>query len=170
MNFELPFIPERSEKTRDTGLTMMMDKGLSLSETSHFIESSQQFTDIVKFGFGTAYLTEKLQEKIKLYKEFNIRPYFGGTLFEVFYARNKIEDYLRVLDKYDLDLVEVSDGSIVLDHDEKCELIYKMSKERTVLSEVGSKDSGILISPNRWIKMMMHRKSTSEKAVGLKSI
>ena len=154
MNFELPFIPERSEKTRDTGLTMMMDKGLSLSETCHFIESSQQFTDIVKFGFGTAYLTEKLEEKIKLYKEFNIRPYFGGTLFEVFYARNKIEDYLRVLDKYDLDLVEVSDGSIVLDHDEKCELIYKMSKERTVLSEVGSKDSGILISPNRWIKMM----------------
>jgi phosphosulfolactate synthase len=29
-----------------------------------------------------------------------------------------------------------------------------MAKDRTVLSEVGSKDSGILISPNRWIKMM----------------
>ena len=64
------------------------------------------------------------------------------------------EDYLRTLDKYDLDLAEISDGSIIIDHNEKCELIRKMSKERTVLSEVGSKDSGILISPSKWIKMM----------------
>jgi phosphosulfolactate synthase len=72
----------------------------------------------------------------------------------VFYARGKFEDYLRLLDKYKLDIIEVSDGSIIINHDEKCELIYRLSKHKTVLSEVGSKDSGILISPNRWIKMM----------------
>jgi phosphosulfolactate synthase len=83
-----------------------------------------------------------------------IRPYFGGTLFEAFFARGKFDDYLRVMDKYKLDLAEISDGSIIINHDEKCELISKMAKYRTVLSEVGSKDSGILISPNRWIKMM----------------
>ncbi len=154
MNFELPYIPQRESKPRNKGITMMMDKGLGLREAEHFIEANGHLTDIVKFGFGTSYITNKLEEKIQLYKDNQMRPYFGGTLFEAFYARGKFEDYLRVLDKYKLDLAEVSDGSIILDHDEKCEIIHRLSKERTVLSEVGSKDSGILISPNRWIKMM----------------
>ncbi len=154
MNFDLPFIPERTVKPRNSGLTMMMDKGLGLREAEHFIEANIDFTDIVKFGFGTAYVTKQLEEKIKLFRDNGIRPYFGGTLFEVFYARGRFEDFLRLLDKYDLDLVEISDGSIIINHDEKCELIHRLAKNFTVLSEVGSKDSGILISPNRWIKMM----------------
>ena len=154
MNFELPFIPERSEKPRNKGVTMMMDKGLSLSETEAFIQANAHLTDLVKFGFGTAYVTKDLEKKLALYREANIRPYFGGTLFEVFYARGKFDDFLKMLDKYKLDLLEISDGSIIINHDEKCELIHRLSKERTVLSEVGSKDSGILISPARWIKMM----------------
>lgn len=153
-NFNLPFIPDRGEKPRKTGLTMMMDKGLSLRETENFIESKGIYTDIVKFGFGSSYVTENLEEKIKLYQANNIRPYFGGTLFEIFYARGMFDDYQRLLDKYNLDLGEVSDGSIIIPHDKKCEAIYKLSKRITVLSEVGSKDAGILIAPNRWIKMM----------------
>lgn len=154
MNFELTYIPKRTEKPRESGVTMMMDKGLSLREVENFIEASGHLTDVVKFGFGTSYVSQNLQEKINLYKQAGIRPYFGGTLFEVFHARGMFEDYLRTLDKFDLDLAEISDGSIIIDHNEKCELIRKMSKERTVLSEVGSKDSGILISPSKWIKMM----------------
>ncbi len=154
MNFELPFIPERSVKPRQKGVTMMMDKGLSLTEATNFIEASGHLTDIVKFGFGTAYVTNDLQKKIDLYKEANIQPYFGGTLFEAFYARNKFEDYLRLLDKYNMELAEISDGSIIINHDEKCELINRISKDRMVMSEVGSKDAGILISPAKWIKMM----------------
>jgi phosphosulfolactate synthase len=161
MNFELPFIPSRTEKPRQSGITMMMDKGLSLRETEHFIEANEYLTDIVKFGFGTAYVTKDLEKKIALYKQNGIRPYFGGTLFEAFYARGLVSDYIKLIDKYKLDLVEISDGSIILNHDEKCELIQNLSKDRTVLSEVGSKDSGILISPNRWIKMM-----TSELQAG----
>ncbi len=133
---------------------MMMDKGLSLRETENFIESSGELTDIVKFGFGTSYVTRNLEEKIKLYKSAGIRPYFGGTLFEAFYARGKFEAYLKILDDYGLDLAEISDGSIIIPHDRKCELITRMAKDRTVMSEVGSKDSGILISPAKWIRMM----------------
>ena len=154
MNFKLPYVPERTEKPRNSGVTMMMDKGLSLRETENFIESSAHLTDIVKFGFGTSYVTQNLKEKIALYKSAGIKPYFGGTFFEVFYARGMFEEYLRALDEYQLDLCEVSDGSIIINHDEKCELIHRMAKDRTVLSEVGSKDSGILISPAKWIKMM----------------
>ena len=153
-NFDLPFIPERTAKPRNSGLTMIMDKGLSLREVENFIEASGHLTDVAKFGFGTAFVSRDLEAKLKLYKDNGIRPYFGGTLFEAFYARGMFEDYLRLLDKYDMDLAEISDGSVIIPHDEKCELIAKMAKNRTVFSEVGSKDSGIIISPAKWIKMM----------------
>lgn len=154
MNFELPYIPERASKPRNSGITMMMDKGLSLKETENFIDASRELTDVVKFGFGTSYVTNNLKEKIKLYKDAGIRPYFGGTLFEAFYARGMVKEFIQMLDKYDLDLAEVSDGSIMINHDEKCELIRTIGKDRTVMSEVGSKDSGIIVSPAKWIKMM----------------
>jgi phosphosulfolactate synthase len=154
LNFTLPYIPERSDKPRNQGITMMMDKGLGLRETEDFIEASAHLTDIVKFGFGTSYVTKDFEAKIKLYKAAGIRPYLGGTLFEAFYARGCYDDYLRVLDKYNLDLVEISDGSIIIPHKEKCKIIKQMSKYRTVMSEVGSKDSGIMISPGKWVNSM----------------
>lgn len=154
LNFTLPFIPSRTDKPRNQGITMMMDKGLGLRETEDFIEASAHLTDIVKFGFGTSYVTKDFEAKINLYKAAGIRPYLGGTLFEAFYARGCYDDYMRVLDKYKLDLVEISDGSIIIPHKEKCKIIKQMSKYRTVLSEVGSKDSGIMISPAKWVNSM----------------
>lgn len=151
---DLPFIPERTVQPRNNGITMVMDKGLSLSEARSFVEVSTQYTDLIKFGFGTSMVTPQLKEKIKVYSDAGLKCYFGGTLFEAFIARNMFDDYVKLLDKYKMEVVEVSDGSIVLDHNEKCEYIHKLSKNFTVLSEVGSKDSGILISPARWIKMM----------------
>jgi len=153
-NFDLSFIPTRAEKPRNKGLTMMMDKGLSLMEIESFIQASGHLTDLVKFGFGTSFISNDLDTKLSLYRQAGIRPYFGGTLFEAFYVRDQLDDYLRILDKFKMDLVEISDGSIVIEHDKKCELIQSLSKNYTVLSEVGSKDSGIFISPANWIKMM----------------
>jgi phosphosulfolactate synthase len=154
MNFELPYIPDRLQKPRPTGITMVMDKGLSIRETENFVESNDLHCDLVKFGFGTAMVTKHLERKLEIYRSANIRPYFGGTLFEAFIARNMFEDFIRLLDKYKLDLAEVSDGSIVIQHDKKLEYIARLAERGTVLSEVGSKEQGILISPGKWIKMM----------------
>jgi phosphosulfolactate synthase len=154
MNIQLPHVPERPIKPRNEGLTMMMDKGLSVQETANFIESSGEFTDYVKFGFGTAMITNKLSEKLKLYKQANIRPYFGGTLFEAFIIRNMFDDYRKLIDKYELDLLEVSDGSMSLPHDQKLEFIQKLSARATVLSEVGSKQRGVVIPADKWVQMM----------------
>lgn len=153
-NFELSHIPDRPAKPREAGVTMMMDKGLSLREVENFIEANGGYTDIAKFGFGTAYVAKNLGEKINLYKSAGIRPYFGGTLFELFIARNDFDGYRRLLDKYKMDLCEVSDGSIIIPHDQKLKYISDLAKDRTVMSEVGSKDEGIIISPAKWIKMM----------------
>jgi phosphosulfolactate synthase len=154
MNYNLPYIPERPSKPRNEGLTMMMDKGLSLQETENFIESSGAFTDYVKFGFGTSIITNKLKEKIRLYKQANIRPYFGGTLFEAFVIRNMFDQYRKYISDFELDLVEVSDGSMSMDHQLKLEYISKLAKDFTVLSEVGSKQRGVFIPADQWVVMM----------------
>ncbi|MCB0794349.1 MAG: phosphosulfolactate synthase [Flavobacteriales bacterium] len=154
MNFKLTHIPARSKKPREDGLTMVMDKGLSLRQVEDLISTAESLIDLVKLGFGTAYVTNDLEKKVKLYKQAGIRPYLGGTLFEAFVARDNFSGYRKLLDSLELDLAEVSDGSIVLAHKEKCRYIERLAKDRTVLSEVGSKESGILISPAKWVRMM----------------
>ena len=154
MNFTIPDLPKRTKKARENGLTMMMDKGLSLRQVEDFISSSGLYTDIVKLGFGTAVITKDLEQKLKLYEEANIRTCFGGTLFELFIAKDMFDDYRKLLDRYKMKHAEVSDGSIIIPHDEKCEYIRKLSEQVTVLSEVGSKDAEIIIPPYKWIKLM----------------
>ncbi|MEQ8323943.1 MAG: phosphosulfolactate synthase [Vicingaceae bacterium] len=154
MNFELSNLPERAVKPRKNGLTMMMDKGLSVRQVENFLNAGGEYTDLVKFGFGTSILTKDNELKIKLLQEGGIKVYLGGTLFEAFLIRGMLDDYRRLMDKWKIDTVEVSDGSILLPHDKKCELIADLAKNYTVLSEVGSKEEGILISPGKWISMM----------------
>lgn len=154
MNYNLEQIPERTTKPRDFGFTMAMDKGLGIRETEDFMEMCSDFVDIVKLGWATSFVTKPLREKLAIYKEAGVPVYFGGTLFEAFIIRNQFEDYLRVLDSYGMQFVEVSDGSIELPHDEKCGYIERMSKHLTVLSEVGSKDAAKIIPPYKWIEQM----------------
>ncbi len=152
--FGLKNMPERTFKPRNSGMSMVMDKGLSIREVENFIEVSATYTDIVKLGFGTGILTPRLSDKLKLYKEAGIPVYFGGTLFEAYLVRNQIDDYRRLLDKTGITHVEVSDGSLEIPHDEKCELIADFAKNYTVLSEVGSKDADKIIPPYEWIEQM----------------
>ena len=154
MNFELPFIPERTVRPRKNGLTMVMDKGMSLRGAENFLDANGSLTDVVKLGFGTSYLTKNLEAKIKLYHDNGMMVYLGGTLFEAFVARDMFDEYRKLLHKLKLETVEVSDGSISIPHDDKLNYISELAKEFRVLSEVGSKEEGILIAPGKWVKMM----------------
>lgn len=154
MNYELGQIPERTLKPRDFGFTMAMDKGLSVREVEDFLSVSSEYVDIVKLGWATSFVTPRLEDKLRVYREANIPVYFGGTLFEAFIVRNKFDDYRRVIDKYGLTHAEVSDGSIELPHEQKCEYIRILSEQVTVLSEVGSKDAAKIIPPYKWINLM----------------
>jgi len=133
---------------------MVMDRGLSLREAEDFVTVCGEYVDIIKLGWATSYVTPHLKDKLQIFKEANIPVYFGGTLFEAFIVRNQFEDYRKILDKYSLTFAEVSDGSIELEHDLKCDYISKLSEQVTVLSEVGSKDAEKIIPPYKWIKLM----------------
>lgn len=154
MNFNLTQMPARLAKPRKEGITMVMDKGLTLEEAKNFIENAVPHVDIVKLGFGTAYVTPRLREKIELYQNAGIPVYFGGTLMEAFLIRNQFNDYISLCKDYNISYMEVSDGSIVIPHTEKCGYIEKLSAIGTVLSEVGSKDAAHIIPPYKWIELM----------------
>jgi phosphosulfolactate synthase len=154
MNFNLTQIPNRTPQPRSSGLTMVMDKGLSINEVHDFMSVCGPHTDIVKLGFGTSFVTPNLREKIDVYHSYNVPIYFGGTLFEAFLIRNKFDEYIAVCKDYGISYVEVSDGSVSIPHAEKCGYIEKLTKHATVLSEVGSKDAAHIIPPYKWIELM----------------
>lgn len=154
MHYFLTNVPERTQKPRDKGFTMAMDKGLSVRQAEDFVNVCGEYVDIVKLGWATSYVTPNLNDKLNVYREAGIPFYFGGTLFEAFIVRDQFDDYRKVLDKYEVPFAEVSDGSIELDHNLKCDYISKLSEQVTVLSEVGSKDAEKIIPPYKWIELM----------------
>ena len=154
MNFNLSQIPDRNLKPRAAGLTMIMDKGLSVEEAKNFMSVAHPHVDIVKLGFGTSFVTPNLEQKLEIYRQYDIPVYFGGTLFEAFLIRNQFDDYISVCKNYGIRYMEVSDGSITIPHAEKCGYIEKLTKHGIVLSEVGSKDAAHIIPPYKWIELM----------------
>lgn len=154
MNFNLTQIPERNKKPRTAGLTMVMDKGLSVNEAINFLSVCHPHVDIIKLGFGTSFVTPNLKEKLEVYRSHNLPIYFGGTLFEAFLIRNQFDDYINVCKEFGIAYMEVSDGSITIPHAEKCGYIEKLTKHGVVLSEVGSKDAKNIMPPYKWIEQM----------------
>lgn len=154
MNYNLSLVPSRNTKPREAGLTMVMDKGLSIREVEDMLSISADYIDIVKLGWATSFVTPNLKDKLQVYKDAGIPVYFGGTLFEAFVVRNQFEDYMRVIDEFGLEHAEVSDGSIELSQDAKCEYIRRLAARGKVLSEVGSKDAEKIFAPYKWIEMM----------------
>jgi Uncharacterized conserved protein len=150
----LPFIPDRPLKPRDSGITMVMDKGLSIREAEDFMSVGKEYTDYVKLGFGTSLITPGFEKKIALYKKAGVIPYFGGTLFEAFIIRNMFKEFVDFLDKNEVDMVEVSDGSYDIDHKRKLEYINKLAQRGTVISEVGSKKKDKIYTPDEWVALM----------------
>lgn len=150
----LPFIPERPSKPRDSGLTMVMDKGLSIREAEDFMSVGSEYTDLVKLGFGTSLVTPGFEKKVKVYKKAGVIPYFGGTLFEAFIIRDMFKEFVEYIDKYEIDLVEISDGSYDIDHERKLDYIRTLSKRCKVISEVGSKKKEVVYSPDEWVALM----------------
>ena len=99
INFNLSHVPARTDKPRQSGLTMVMDKGLSIRECENLVDGSGPFIDIVKLGFGSSLVTPNLERKLAFFKEAKIPVYFGGTLLEAFIVRGMFEDYIRLLDR-----------------------------------------------------------------------
>ena len=147
-------LPLRPAKPRETGITHVMDKGMTQTQIEGLMETAGDYVDIVKLGWGTAVVTPNVKEKIALYQSFGIPVCFGGTFFEVCLRQGKLEEYVAWAKDIGVDHLEVSDGTIQLDHAEKIRVIERLAKDFTVLSEVGSKSEDVIFAPKRWVAMI----------------
>lgn len=139
-------LKEREEKPRQKGITMVLDKGLGLETAESLMNISGDYVDYLKFGWGTSIVHEQdiIKDKVAMYKSHNITPYTGGTLFELAYMNDKLEEFFQEAHDLGFEAIEVSDGSTTISHDKKLEYIESAKKDGfEVLSEVGKKDPGL---------------------------
>jgi phosphosulfolactate synthase len=132
----------------------VIDRGLSVAEADGLLEVAGASVDIVKLGWGTALVTANLKPKLALYSAHGIPVVLGGTLTEVAIRQGRVEGLVAWLRELGLRHVEISDGTITLEADVKRELIERLSREFTVLAEVGSKDADFIMAPYIWVEQI----------------
>jgi phosphosulfolactate synthase len=133
---------------RRAGLTHVIDKGLGPRAWEDVLDTAGEYIDVVKLGWGTAYVTPNLKRKLEVLRD--KRVVIGGTFFEAVWARGKVDEYKAWLREHGLTHVEISDGAVEMPREQKLELIAELARDFTVLSEVGSKDSAIEFSSDEW--------------------
>ena len=149
---EILSLPKRTSKPRNNGLTAIHDVRLSIGEMKNILDDFSNYLDIAKIGVGSAYVTPRLKEKISLYQSYNIRVYFGGTLFEKFYYQKKLKDYKNYLIDNGITMMEISCGTLEISIEERIDILEEFKENFNVLAEVGSKDGDVIMPPSIWIK------------------
>jgi phosphosulfolactate synthase len=147
-------LPARTQKPRQEGITHVLDRGLSVADIDGLVEVAGDYLDLVKLGWGTALATSNLQPKLDRYRHHGIPVMLGGTLTELAIAQDRLDRFVAWLHELGIDHIELSDGTIDIEHDRKLELISQLANEFTVLSEVGSKDDTRIMAPFRWVEQI----------------
>jgi phosphosulfolactate synthase len=155
VNSDFLELPHRSAKPREQGITHVLDRGLSVADVDGLIEVAGASIDIVKLGWGTALATGNLEPKLARYRAHDIPVVLGGSLTELAIAQDRLEALIEWVKQLGLRHFEISDGTILLEHERKLELIHRLAGEFIVLSEVGSKDdTGAITPPYLWVEQM----------------
>jgi phosphosulfolactate synthase len=147
-------LPDRTPKPRERGITHVLDRGLSIAEIDGMVEVAGEAIDLVKLGWGTALVTANLSAKLARYEEHGIPVVLGGTLTELAIRQDRVDELVAYLREHDLRHVEISDGTIPMEHATKLELIRRLSADFVVLSEVGSKDADTIMAPYVWVEQI----------------
>jgi phosphosulfolactate synthase len=147
-------LPARSAKPREQGITHVLDRGLSVAEVDGMVEVAGSMVDFVKLGWGTALATGNLEAKLERYRAHDIPVVLGGTLTELAISQRRLDGLVSYVRELGLRHVEISDGTIALDHDEKLRLIERLAADFVVFSEVGSKDDTKIMAPYRWVEQI----------------
>ena len=125
---------------------MVLDKGLGLETAESLMNISGEYVDYLKFGWGTSIVHEQdiIKAKVEMYKNHDITPYTGGTLFELAYSAQKLDEFFEEARNLGFEAIEISDGSINIHHNDKLNCIKRAKQEGfEVLSEVGKKDPNL---------------------------
>jgi phosphosulfolactate synthase len=147
-------LPARPAKPRETGLTHVIDIGLSPNDAENLMKIAADHIDLVRLGFGSAYVTGALQEKVDLYQRYGVPVALGGTMTELAWLQGRVDGLRKWLKELGVEHVEVSSGSVQMPPEEKTDLIRQLSDDFTVYAEVGEKDPDAILAPYRWVELI----------------
>jgi phosphosulfolactate synthase len=147
-------LPARPAKPRASGLTHVIDTGLSTVEAQGLVESAGDYVDLVRLGWGSAYVTRDLQAKLDAYRAAGVPVMLGGTLTELAWLHGRIDRLRDWLGELGIDHVEVSSGTVAIPEEEKLGLVEAFADGFTVFAEVGEKDPAALLAPYRWVSLI----------------
>ncbi|MEA2374585.1 MAG: phosphosulfolactate synthase [Thermoleophilaceae bacterium] len=147
-------LPTRPAKPREEGITHVIDTGLSTPEAEGLMASAGNYVDLVRLGWGSAYVTSDLRAKIDCYRDAGVPVMLGGTLTELAWLQGRVTELRAWLEELGLEHVEVSSGTVRMPDKEKLELIEAFADGFTVFAEVGEKDPDALVAPYRWVQMI----------------
>jgi phosphosulfolactate synthase len=147
-------LPERPPKPRDEGVTHVIDTGLSTVEAEGLMSMAADYVDLVRLGWGTAYVTRDVGAKIECYRAAGVPTMLGGTLTELAWLHGRVDELAAWIDELGIEHVEVSSGTVPIPADEKLRLVEQLAQRFTVFAEVGEKDPNALLAPYRWVELI----------------
>jgi phosphosulfolactate synthase len=147
-------LPPRAAKPRERGVTHVIDTGLSTHAAASLMEGAADYIDLVRLGWGSAYVTRDLRAKLDAYRNAGVEVMLGGTLTELAWLRGKLDGLCDWLRELGIDRVEVSSGTVTIPPGEKLELIGRLAADFTVYAEVGEKDPAAILAPYRWVELI----------------
>jgi phosphosulfolactate synthase len=149
---------KRFSKPRTEGITMVIDKGLGITEMRDLLEMAASHIDFIKIAFGSSalYPTPLMKEKIALVRSHGVQVYPGGTLFEIAFYQGMVQEFFARARDLGFTYVEISEGTIDLPPKARAECI-KQARDWGfgVVSEIGKKDKSVKIQPGRAIEQIL---------------
>jgi phosphosulfolactate synthase len=158
-------LPARTSKPRHTGLTHVIDTGLTAIAVDGLLEQSAAHIDTVRLGWGSAYVTGDLEAKLEAYRAHGVPVMLGGTLTELAWRHARMDELCDWLRELGIDRVEVSSGAVPIPAPEKVALIERLAPEFTVFAEVGEKDPDAVMAPYRWVALIREALSAGAQMV-----
>lgn len=150
-------LPARSAKPRTSGWTHMLDKGLPEAMLASVLDIGGAYLDIIKFGWGTAYVTPQHVAAAKVARclEAGVHVSPGGTLFELAVSQDRVAQFATWAGRIGFDTIEISDGTVDLGPARRRKLIRDLSVDFQVVAEVGCKDGAVDVDPSVWADLML---------------
>jgi len=151
-------VPKKPNVLRNNGITMTIDKGLSLEETANLLSVGSDYVDLIKFGFGTSafYSPEFLKEKVRLIQSYQTEAYPGGTFLEVAIMQGKLSSFLNRAKEFGFRIIEISDGTIPMTDEVRKNIIHTvLSAGFQVITEVGKKNPQDKISRTKIVQQIL---------------
>jgi phosphosulfolactate synthase len=147
-------LPARTAKPRSIGITHVLDRGIPLAQSADLLAMSGSYVDVWKLGWGISYLDPNLAAKLELLAGHGVLTSPGGTLLEIAWAQGRALEFLDWARSCGFPCVEVSSGTVPMDHAAKRELIGEAARHFIVLAEVGPKDPDIHLTPAQWAQAL----------------